>query len=121
MKTTPKDMAVSHGNKSLLKFASGNQKVICCSLPSEQVPNSLYTLVNHQKKHVFNVIAYDWNITWISDIFFFVAVIFQTEGKNEKVMKEEFVPKTYISDEKSKSQLLKQKMAFDQQQGDIQV
>ncbi|XP_062144169.1 kinesin-like protein KIN-14I isoform X2 [Alnus glutinosa] len=70
MKTTPKDMAVSHGNKSLLKFTSVDKK---------------------------------------------------TEAKNEKVIKkEEFVPKTYISDEKSKSQLLKQKMAFDQQQGDIQ-
>lgn len=34
MKKTPKDMAVSHGNKSLLKFASSDKKVMCCFLPS---------------------------------------------------------------------------------------
>ncbi|KAF5455315.1 hypothetical protein F2P56_024907 [Juglans regia] len=69
MTTTPKDMAASHSNKSLLKFASGDKK---------------------------------------------------TESKNEKVTKKEVIQKTYISDEKSKEQLLKQKMAFDQQQRDIQ-
>ncbi|KAF5462449.1 hypothetical protein F2P56_018455 [Juglans regia] len=68
MKTTPKDMALSHGNR--LKFASGDKK---------------------------------------------------TEDKNEKVSeKEEFIQKTYVSDEKSKGRLLKQQMAFDQQQRDLQ-
>ncbi|XP_041020944.1 kinesin-like protein KIN-14I isoform X1 [Juglans microcarpa x Juglans regia] len=68
MKTTPKDMAFSHGNR--LKFASGDKK---------------------------------------------------TEDKNEKVRKEEeFIQKTYVSDEKSKGRLLKQKMAFDQQHRDLQ-
>ncbi|KAG2693384.1 hypothetical protein I3760_08G094100 [Carya illinoinensis] len=68
MKTTPKDMALSHGNR--LKFASADKK---------------------------------------------------TEDKNEKVRKkEEFIQKTYVSDEKSKGQLLKQQMAFDQQQRDLQ-
>lgn len=70
-KTTPKEMAVSHGNKSLLKFASGGDKKI--------------------------------------------------EDKNEKLIKkEEVVHKTYIADEKSKGQLLKQQMIFDEQQRDIQ-
>lgn len=35
--------------------------------------------------------------------------------------KEEFAHKTSISDEKSKGQLMKQQMIFDQQQRDIQV
>ncbi|KAM3735712.1 hypothetical protein ACB098_10G107600 [Castanea mollissima] len=70
MKTSPKDMAVSHGNKALLKFASADKK---------------------------------------------------TEDKNEKLIKkEEFAHKTSISDEKSKGQLMKQQMIFDQQQRDIQ-
>ncbi|XP_075642220.1 kinesin-like protein KIN-14I isoform X2 [Castanea sativa] len=70
MKTSPKDMAVSHGNKALLKFASAGKK---------------------------------------------------TEDKNEKLIKkEEFAHKTSISDEKSKGQLMKQQMIFDQQQRDIQ-
>ncbi|KAK4558988.1 hypothetical protein RGQ29_008292 [Quercus rubra] len=70
MKTSPKDMAVSHGNKALLKFAYADKK---------------------------------------------------TEDKNEKLMKkEEFAHKTSISDEKSKGQLMKQQMIFDQQQRDIQ-
>ncbi|XP_041017997.1 kinesin-like protein KIN-14I [Juglans microcarpa x Juglans regia] len=79
MTTTPKDMAASHINKSLLKFASGDKKVIHYFLPSAQ-----------------------------------------TESKNEKVTKKEVIQKTNISDEKSKGQLLKQKMALDQQQRDIQ-
>nr|POF09563.1 kinesin-like protein kin-14i [Quercus suber] len=70
MKTSPKDMAVSRGNKALLKFTSADKK---------------------------------------------------TEDKNEKLIKkEEFAHKTSISDEKSKGQLMKQQMIFDQQQRDIQ-
>ncbi|XP_030947195.1 kinesin-like protein KIN-14I [Quercus lobata] len=70
MKTPPKDMAVSHGNRALLKFTSADKK---------------------------------------------------TEDKNEKLIKkEEFAHKTSISNEKSKGQLMKQQMIFDQQQRDIQ-